>query len=145
MLSYSICLGLMKNLDENNTLLIWAVLGTRENFNSLRVFWNKSLLALNEPHFLEWITCKIFEPSSWCFFWNCAKFDTDFKNAIKLWEIVFCFQDNCVPTVSWNFSQLWGENMWSTLNVLMNSLYILDLIEEDVFQFNFCWIKGKLE
>ena len=34
--------------------------------------------------------------------------------------------------------------MWSIVNVLTNSIYILDLIRRDIFQRNLSWIKGKL-
>ena len=143
MLSNSLCLGVKENLYKNYLLQIWAVLGTRDHFDWRRVFWKRGILVLKQVHFSESIISKIFEPSSWSFFSKSAKFHTDLKNAIKISEIGFGFSDNSVWAVSGNFSQVWGEYMWSTVNVLTKSLYILDLIQRDVFQLNFSWIKGK--
>ena len=42
----------------------------------------------------------------WSFFKKCWKFDADFKNAIKIWENVFGFEENCVGTCCANFSLL---------------------------------------
>ena len=74
----------MENLDKNDAADILAPLGTREHVGSRRLLWNKSFLAFNQTHFLEWITSQIFEVSSW-------SFHLDVKNAIKISEIVLGF------------------------------------------------------
>ena len=123
---------------------ISAVFGNRQHFDSQRVFWKKTFLAFKEAHSSKSITCKIFEPSSWSFFSKCAKFHGNFKNGIKKRDIVFAFSDNFVSTGCWNFCQLWGEYMWSTVNMLTNRLYSLDLIKRDVFQLKLSRVNTKL-
>ena len=41
----------MEYQNKNDSAQIWAVLATREPFNSWTVFWNKSFLAFKEAHF----------------------------------------------------------------------------------------------
>ena len=55
-----------------------------------------------------------------------SKFYVDFKNAIKVSENVFGFEDNCDGTCCRNFWLLWKEYMWSALNVLKKGPSILD-------------------
>ena len=123
---------------------IWAVLGIRERFDYRMVFWKRRILVFKEVHFPESIISKIFRPSRWSFFLKCVKFHVDLKNALKISEIIFGFQDNRVWTGCVIFSHLWTEYMWSNVNVLTNSLYILDVIHRDVFQLNLSLINGKL-
>ena len=47
----------------------------------------------------------------WSFFSKCSKFYVDFENAIKIWENVLGFEDNCVWTCCENFCQLWWEHV----------------------------------
>ena len=91
MFSNSICLGLKRNYAKNDAVQIWAVLGTREDFDSQKVFWKRSFLAFKEVHFSQSIISKIFEPSSWSFFSKCTKFHVNFKSGIKIAKIVFGF------------------------------------------------------
>ena len=144
MFSNSISLAVKENYHKKDAAKIWAVLARREYCDSRKVFWNRSFFALKEAHILESISSKVFERSSWSFFSKCSKFHVDFKNAMKIPKVLFGFQDNCVWTGFWNLFQLWGEYMWSTVNVLTKSLYVLDLIQGDVFQLNLSWIKWRL-
>ena len=105
----------------------------------------RAILAFKQAHFSQSITSKIFKLSSSSFFFTiCAWFRVDFQNAIKLWELVFHFQDTCVWTSCREFFQLWGEYMWSAVNVLTNSCNILDLIQKIIFQLNLSWNNAKL-
>ena len=90
-------------------------------------------------------TSKLFKLSSWSFFSKRAKLHVNFKNLIKLWEIIFGFSGNCLWTRCGNFCQLWREYMWSSNNVLKSSIMIFDLIQRDVFYLNFSSINGNLE
>ena len=52
------------------------------------------------------------------FYWKWWIFYVDFKNAIKVRENIFGFEDNCLGTCCGNFSLLWQEYKWSPVNVL---------------------------
>ena len=79
------------------------------------------------------------------FFSKSAKCCVDSKNAVKNWENIFRFWDNSVWTWCLNFSHLWREYMWPSINGLPNRRKISDLTKTDVFLVNSSYINGKLE
>ena len=68
-------------------------------------FKTKSLSEIGPKH----TTIKLW---SWSFFSKCAKFYVVFKNAIKISEKAFGFEDIYVWTCCKKLSQIWRENMW---------------------------------
>ena len=75
---------------------------------------------------------------------KCLKVYVDFKNAIKVAENGFGFDDNCFGTFSGNFSQLWQEYIWSDINVLKDDPNISDPTNRHDTQLNLFDINGKL-
>ena len=83
------------------------------------------------------------EAIRWFFFSKCTKFYVHFKNAKKIWQNVF-FWDNGIWTCCGNLPQLWRKYMWLTVNVLSNNPKILDLNKKDVFWLNLSQSNGKV-
>ena len=80
----------------------------------------------------------------WSIVSKCSKFYVDFKNAKKVSENVFGFEDKCIGTCYRNFSLLWEENMWSAANVLKDGPNISDSTKRHDTQLTFFDINGKL-
>ena len=107
MLSYSVCLRLMEIEDKR-----WC----HADLDSVRDLWTRwpaegvlkeELFSIELSRFFIvnnftniWVIQRIF-------FYICAKFHEDFKNAIKIWVIAFGFWDNFLWTCCGISSQLW--------------------------------------
>ena len=65
------------------------------------------------------------------------KLNVDFRNSEKNWEKVFCFWDNSIWIGCVKLSLLRGEYLSSAVNVLTNSLNILNSSNIDLFQLNY--------
>ena len=48
----------------------------------------------------------MFKLWSWYSVWKGWNFSVDLENAMKIWENVFGFEDNCVWSCCMNFSQI---------------------------------------
>ena len=66
-------------------------------------------------------------------FSKCSKFHAKSKDAIKISENVFSFEDNCIVTGSGKLSALVREYMYLAVNVLTSSPKISDMTKNDFF------------
>ena len=102
-----------------------------------KIPWNRNFSTLTYPGFSESIASEIHNVSGVSFFfWKCSKFKSEFKNAAKKWEKVFCFRDNCIWIGCIKFCLLRREYLPSALNVLQNSVEILHVTNTDFLQVN---------
>ena len=76
----------------------WAVFRTPWHVNFPCVFWNRIIVALEEPYFPESITPELLKVWRWSLFSKCSKFYVDLKNAIITQENIFGFEGKCVGT-----------------------------------------------
>ena len=120
-----------------------SVLDTGRLFESIfhlacwRVLWNVTFQTFIQWPFSEFVSSEIHWLWGWSFFWKCSKFNVDYRNAEKNLEKVFCFLDNTVWIRCLKLSLLSGEYLSSAVNVLTNSLKILNSSNIELFQLNY--------
>ena len=102
-----------------------------------RVLWNVTFQTFIQSPFSESVIWEIHWLWGSSFFWKCSKFNVDYRNAEKNWEKVFCFWDNSIWIGCVKLSLLRGEYLSSAVNVLTNSLNILNSGNIDLFQLNY--------
>ena len=68
------------------------------------------------------------------FFWNCLKFNVDFKNAKTSSEKNSCFWDNCIWIGCLKLSLLRKKRLLSAVNMSTNILKTLHVTKRDFFQ-----------
>ena len=74
---------------------------------------------------------------------NCLKFDVDFTNGGKNWEIVCYFVDTSIWIGCAKISLLQKKYLSSGVNVLTNSLKFLHITNRDICQLNFSQMDEK--
>ena len=71
------------------------------------------------------------------FFWKCSEFNENLRNAEKNWEKVFSFWDTSILIGCIKLPPLRREYLSLAVNVLTNSLKILDNSKRYFFQLNY--------
>ena len=102
-----------------------------------RVLWNVTLQTFIQSPFSESVISQIYSLWGSSVFWKCSKFNVDYRNAEKNWEKVFCFWDNSIWIGCVKLSPLRGEYLSSAVNVLNDSLKILNSSIIHLFQLNY--------
>ena len=102
-----------------------------------RVLWKVTFQTFIQSPFSASVISEIHWLWGSSFFWKCSKFNEDYRNAEKNWEKVFCFWDNSIWIGCVKLSLLRGEYLSSAVNVLKNSLEILNSSNIDLFQLNY--------
>ena len=117
----------------------------REDFSSV---WDPSTPLLPKGvlklHFSESIRPEILKLWRVYLFLKSSKFHVDCKNAIKVPENGYGFEDTCVGTCFGNFSLLWQEYLWSAVNVLKDGRHISDRTKRHDTRLTLCDMKEKL-
>ena len=116
---------------------IVTIFGTVYHLASGRVLWNGIFQTIIQSRFSESVISEIHWLWVSSFFGKTSKFNLDYRNAKTNWENVFCFWDNSIWIGCVKLSLLRGEYLSSAVNVLTNSLNILNSSNIDLFQLNF--------
>ena len=122
---------------KGSVLDIGTVFGAVFHVACGRVLWNVTFQTFIQSPFSESVISEIHSLWGSSFFWKCSKFNVDYRNAEKNWEKVFCFWDNSIWIGCVKLSLLRGEYLSSAVNVLTNSLNILNSGNIDLFQLNY--------
>ena len=97
-----------------------------------------------EPPLSVSIILEIIRLGNSSFFPKCSKFNAHFRNAIKNLEKIFYFQINGASSCYVKFSMFRREYLSSVVNVLTNSVKILDQTKADFAQVNLPQIHEKI-
>ena len=122
---------------KGSVLDIGTVFGAVFHVACGRVLWNVTFQTFIQSPFSESVISEIHSLWGSSFFWKCSKFNVDYRNAEKNWEKVFCFWDNSIWIGCVKLSLLRAEYFSSAVNVLTNSLKILNSSNIDLFQLNY--------
>ena len=130
-------LTVINKYGKGSVLDIGTVFGAVFHVACGRVLWNVTFQTFIQSPFSESVIWEIHWLWGSSFFWKCSKFNVDYRNAEKNWEKVFCFWDNSIWIGCVKLSVLRGEYLSSAVNVLTNSLNILNSGNIDLFQLNY--------
>ena len=138
--SNAIGLAVIIEYDKGAVMQISTVLGKRLPCCLLKCPVKRDFLDIYLTTFSESVISKLQNLWTSSFLSKCSKFHLDFKNAVKNWQKVLCFWDNCIWIGIVKLSLLRRGYFSSPANGLTRSPNIFHVNKTDFLQLN--WLSS---